>query len=292
MGEQLSIRSCAVCINPDLDAGAVFSRRVISTLLSRGIGVNVERRFNYYIGELKNDVYLCNSLDDAITRSDVIIVLGGDGTMLEVCEKAAPHAKPLLGINLGHLGFLTTIERERIDDIVLLTEGKFDIDERIMMDVTVRDNAISCRATALNEVTIMSRTPAVISSFYLDCDGGHVLDMSADGVIVSTPTGSTAYSMSAGGPIIDPSTDVFCFTPMCAHALGSRPMIFSGSSALSISARARDGSDGAVAIVDGRSRMDLSNKAVVTVSKSNLTARFIRFGENRFYDIVNTKLYK
>lgn len=284
------IKNVSLYINRERDEGNRCAHAVLDILNKNGASVTMLRDcedVDVHIDALK----YVDSIDELVSGADALIMLGGDGTMLRVCGACARSNVPILGINLGHLGFLTSIERDDTDKIASLFSGDYSIEERMMLDVTVTDGDKKSSYTTLNDVTVFSSTSSKIASFTLTCDGRRVISFKSDGIIVSTPTGSTAYSLAAGGPIIDPLTELICVTPVCPHALGSRPIVFSAASVLEISGKTNSSNTGVVVTPDGKRQLRASQYSKTVISRSELKTKIIKIGENRFFDIVNTKLY-
>ena len=284
------IKKVSLYVNGERDEDGAFTRATLDVLTSHGASVTMLVRDKTRAGNIDTFKYVDN-IDELISGADALVMLGGDGTMLDVCGTAAKYGVPILGVNLGHLGFLTSVERTETDKISALFSGDYSIEERMMLDVAVKDGDATNEYTALNDVTVFSSTSSKVASFTLTCDGRRVITFKSDGVIVSTPTGSTAYSLAAGGPIIDPSTELFCVTPVCPHALGSRPIVFSAGSVLEISGKTNSSDTGVNVTPDGRDRFRASEDAKIVISRSALKTKIIRIGSGRFFDIVNTKLY-
>lgn len=281
----------AVFTNPERDPDFSYTRKVVRTLLACDIEVCVDRRFRYSFGEAREDVEFYTYTEEMLRNADIIVVLGGDGSILDICEKAATHDLPVLGINLGHLGFLTSLEK---DDIKLLSEfadGNYTVEERMMADVKIIDCGISHELHALNDIVVTSGARAKIADFCVSCDDSTQINVRADGVIVATPTGSTAYSLSAGGPVIDPKTELFCLTPVCPHSLTSRPIVFSGNSVISVSGKTHSAQTDIYVAPDGRNGIQVSEKAVIEIKKSELKTKLVRIGNYRFFDTLSKKMY-
>lgn len=235
--------------------------------------------------------------DALYTGSDVIIVLGGDGTILETARRCCSHATPILGINLGRLGFMAELEMNELDSIGCLftsdengTPG-YTVEKRSMLHVELLDVAGHERAVmyGLNDAVITNGSIARIVDIELSENGIPVTSYRSDGLIVATPTGSTAYSMSAGGPIADPRVACFCVTPICPHSLAARPLIFPDSSVLEIK-NVCQREKMLYLTVDGRSNFELYRNEVVRVSRSSMEASLIRVKERGFYQRLRAKM--
>ncbi len=226
---------------------------------------------------------------DQFERSQLLIVLGGDGTILSGLDSAIPNDLPILGVNLGRLGFLTGIETDELDGRVIdrLLDGDYGIDKRTTMMI---DGLDRLRYFALNEIIVTRATPSVrILSVEYEANGTLVDCISGDGLIVATATGSTAYSLSAGGPVILPGLDCFVLTPICPHTLNARPVVVSAEERITV--RVRDGRDGVQAVLDGRRVVPLTGERTeITIRKSDRPARFVRLYEKNYYGLLRSKL--
>ncbi len=220
---------------------------------------------------------------------DAIIALGGDGTMLNASRLAFRKNKPIMCINFGTLGYMSGLENSELDMLSALRDG-FSTEKRMLLDIKViRDGKTVAESTALNEAVISRQSDGEIAKIELICDGATVCAYRADGVIFATPTGSSAYAMSAGGPIIDTKLDAFCVCPICPHALGVRAMVFSPNSVLEALNNNRS-ECGNILISDGRRVCDLNFGDRVTVSKSNRTLELIKLKKDAFYETLYNKM--
>ena len=220
----------------------------------------------------------------------LVIVLGGDGTLLSVARIFAVSGTPILGVNLGYLGFLTEI---RLADLYPTLEGWcancHSIDARAMLHVEVWRNGqqlVCC--DGLNEAVISKADIARMGDFSVELDGKSVARFRADGVIVSTPTGSTAYTLAANGPILTPNVNAMVATPICPHLLTLRPIVVPGDSVLTVRAEATLAQ--ALLIVDGQKPIELAVGDEVRCSRSSLTVKLVRFSESGFFEALRTKL--
>lgn len=222
---------------------------------------------------------------------DVVIVLGGDGTILHAATVAAPQEIALIGVNYGNLGFLTELERSEVDKVVELVDlyahGQCKILNRSLLQVTVDE----CTYYALNEVTIQRdyasgfvENPQILT-LQVAAENGNI-SIAGDGALVATPTGSTAYSLSAGGAIIAPEVPVFMLTPICAFSMGARPMVFSDREVFDFTVEKGK----ALLLVDGKAVATLAEKDVVRVEKAPFTAKFPTQNEKNFFHKIKNKL--
>lgn len=219
---------------------------------------------------------------------DLLVVLGGDGTILSALDYALPNDVPILGVNLGRMGFLTEVAPQDLrKDVSSVLGGRYSIDSRMMM--TIRgQNAHRC--FALNEIVVTRSTAAVhVLSLEIEVNGIVVDRISGDGLIVASATGSTAYSLSAGGPIIRPGLDCFVITPICPHTMNARPVVVSCDDTITI--RVLDDRGGAHAVLDGRAMVDIRpDNPSITVCRSDLKARFIRLHNRNYFSLLRDKL--
>ena len=233
-----------------------------------------------------------SKLDRELPNADLVICFGGDGTILHMAKTATRKGIPILGVNIGTMGFMAELESSELDKLALLAEGKYSLDRRMMLDVTVqRDRDIIFHDICLNDVVITTGAVARIVHVAVKCDGVEAMECGGDGVIVSTPTGSTAYSLSAGGPIVEPEARNIIITPICAHDVGSRCIMASDQRVVTVS-MVRNARRNAYLSVDGGKALRLNMGDVATIKKSHLETKLIRLKDRSFYDVVNAKFKK
>jgi NAD+ kinase len=213
---------------------------------------------------------------DAATGAELVIVLGGDGTLLGAAELARPAGVPLIGVNLGHVGFLAEAEPDGLDDTVdRLVAKQYDVEERMTIDVTVRVNGDVLATTwALNEATVEKAARERMIEVMCEVDGRPLSRLGCDGVVCSTPTGSTAYAFSAGGPVVWPEVEALLMVPISAHALFAPPMVVSPSAVLAV--EMISAAPGGVLWCDGRRKVDLPTGVRVEVRRGALPVRLAR----------------
>jgi NAD+ kinase len=215
--------------------------------------------------------------------ADLILVFGGDGTILRSLQ-LLPKPTPILGINMGEVGFLTVVDPESalymIDDII----ASFEVTERSRMAVKRNHEDLPC---AMNEAVVLTSRPSKISHFRVMVDGKLMEEFRADGVVLATPTGSTAYAMSAGGPIVDPRVDAIIIVPLAPYKLSSRPWVIPGKSVVELQLLREDKES--MVVVDGQYMVNVSTKDVLTFTRCDTPALFVKFGD-KFYDLVREKL--
>lgn len=260
----------AVIPNPNKDEGLVQTARLCEILKSRGIDAVTEG-------------------DRLYEGTDVVIVLGGDGTILCAAEECATRGIPVMGINLGRVGFMTETEQENMQEAVCcLLAGEYRIEERMMMNVAVpTENGIK-EYLALNDCVVAKPDAQMIKTAVF-AESEQITEYIADGVIIATPTGSTGYSLSAGGPVADPGTEMFLATPICAHTLKARPAVLAPEKTVSVHLL-EGAADSAVVTVDGVVKESLSVGDKVVITRSELKLKLIKFGHQSFYNILTAKL--
>ena len=232
------------------------------------------------------------SIDEIYEGSDLVIGIGGDGVMLEAARRATPASIPILGINMGRVGYMTELEMTELDMLENIFKGDYYLDERAMLRVVIKANSGNTKFTAyaLNEAVVANGSTARIIDLQLSDNGRLVSEYRADGLVIATPTGSTAYSLSAGGPIIDPKLSCFCVTPICPHSLIARPLIFPDSAVLEVkNVCVRE--KVLHLTVDGRATFDLYFGDTAIITKSALKAKLLRIKNDDFYSKIRMKKF-
>ena len=275
--------------NPYRDKGFQTVREAYKILSDAGVDVKiclpfeVDRSF-----ELPKDLRF-SRLDRELPTAQLIVCFGGDGTILHMAKTATRAGLPILGVNIGTMGFMAELESSELEQLKRLATDDYSVDSRMMLDVTVlRDKDIIFHDISLNDVVITKGAVARIVHLGVACDGVQAMECDGDGVIVATPTGSTAYSLSAGGPIVEPEAHNILITPICAHDMGSRCMVASENRVISVQLT-RNARRNAFLSVDGGKALRLNMGDVATIKKSELKTRLIRLKDRSFYDLVNLK---
>lgn len=225
---------------------------------------------------------------EEIENCDLVIAVGGDGTILHVAKNAALYGKAVLGINSGRVGYMAGLEADELELLSNLKTGDFRLEKRMLLDVIVKSEEKETSHLALNEVVVSRGGAARIIDINLSVNCEEPIEYGADGIIISTPTGSTAYSLSAGGPVMAPDIEGMILTPICPHSLDSRSVIFSADSTLQINGKCRNGGE-VYCSVDGELPIDVTNGSV-TVKKSSTTVNLIRIKNDPFYKIFKDKI--
>ena len=227
-------------------------------------------------------------LEYELTHAEMIITFGGDGTILRAARAAAGCGVPILGINMGGKGFMAELEIEEIELISSAAAGVYEIESRMMLDAEiVRENEIVCRDFALNDIVIRGDNKVIDLSLF--GDGQLISEFSGDGAIIATPTGSTAYSMAAGGPIVEPSAHNIIITPICAHVLEAKPFVLVSNRRVSIEIGYKKHGP-AYMSADGGERADIFGGDQINVRKSERYTRLVRLSNRSFYRKVSEKL--
>ncbi len=265
-------------------------RKLISRMRSLGVSLRADAVCKEH---LPTDADCTFYTEDAsmFDGADAVLVLGGDGSIIEAARRSLGYGVPIAAVNCGRLGYLAEIEIEELALIDQVIRGAYTVEERIMMDVEIirEDASVRFQTPALNDVVLSNGPITRLLSFELWCNGEQVENCFADGMILSTPTGSTAYSRSAGGPILDPVLDCICVTPICPQTMTSYPVIFGGDSVLELKNMTSRGNDVYVS-VDGRDYVTLQDGDVVRIKRSLLKTSLIRVKNGGFLRALRRKL--
>ena len=226
------------------------------------------------------------------TEAELVVVLGGDGAMLDAARRTAASGIPILGINMGRVGYMSELEMDELALLDRVFSGDYRLDERAMLQATVKGTGGQSKfsAYALNEAAITNGSAARIVDLQLSDGDELVYTYRADGLVIATPTGSTAYSLSAGGPIVDPKLSCFCVTPICPHSLSARPLVFPDTADLRIK-NICNREKVLHLTLDGRTTFDLYFGDTVYVGRSELKVRLLRLKDQSFYSKIRTKKF-
>ncbi|MCR5121915.1 MAG: NAD(+)/NADH kinase [Ruminococcus sp.] len=279
-----------VFIYPNLNKpnSLLCTEQACGVLLSEECRVFMDKKFEEVFGSSKGIIY--RTTEECVSDCNVIVVTGGDGTILRCAGLASKYGKPILGINCGTLGFMASLEISEIFKLRLLCRGEYTVSERMMLSVTVRhsDGTVST-ADALNDAVLIKGEECKLADFEVMKSGSVVSALRADGVIFSTATGATAYSLSAGGPIIEPDLQCIEFSQVCAHTLFSRTIVFSPESLLTVKCHCAEGTH-VTLNVDGVLLAKLTAHDTVEIKRSALKTRIIDLTGGSFFQTVNSKL--
>jgi NAD+ kinase len=279
------MRTIGVIVKRGRAQAIELARELVAWLCRRGLAVVVEAE-----SEAQAGADVVASKAQVIARADLIVVLGGDGTLLSVARLMHERSVPILGVNLGSLGFLTAVTTdELLPTMEQILSGSFRVDHRMTLDVSLRRaDATLAQWQVLNEAVITKGALARIIDLETSVDGQEVCVYKADGLIVTTPTGSTAYSLSAGGPIVHPSVGVMVLSPICPHTLTNRPMVLPDSAVVSVAVRSPD--EDVVLTLDGQEGMNLRSDDVVQIRKGSSTVALIQSATRTYFDVLRSKL--
>jgi NAD+ kinase len=272
--------------NPDV---ARLAREAVALLQRRGVSVFLNEESAARLGHAALGI----PEGDLAERAEVLVVFGGDGTILGAARQAAPRAIPILGVNLGAFGFLAEVSDLQVGEaLTRLLEGDYRLDERMMLRAEVqREGREGREFLALNDIVVTKSGYARILRVRTEVNGRHLATLLADGLIVATPTGSTAYSLSAGGPIVHPGVEVIVVTPICAHTLNARAVVVSGNDVITVRVQPVGKPVAPPTLtVDGQEGFPLETDDVVKVERSPHRTRLIRLGSVDFYDMLRNKL--
>jgi NAD+ kinase len=276
-------------LNANPDVGRL-AREAVVLLMESGAAVSINQESATILGHAASGVPEHELAD----RADALVVFGGDGTILRAARAAAPRGIPILGVNLGGFGFLAQVNDLQIGEALLrLLEGEYELDERMMLRAAViRGGATRREFLALNDIVVAKSGYARILRIRTEVNDEHLATHLADGLIVATPTGSTAYSLSAGGPIVHPAVDGILVTPVCAHTLTARAVAVSGADTIQVRVHAIGTPPSPpVLTVDGQEGFPLETDDVVRIQRSEHRTRLIRLGRDGFISRLREKLW-
>ena len=283
------IKKVILTPNPYRDKNFSTVRKAVEVLSNAGLEprlclpFEVDRSY-----ELPRDLRF-HKLDREIQNADLVICFGGDGTILHMAKTATRHGVPILGVNIGTMGFMAELESSEISKLAQLAKGEYTIDRRMMLDVTVcRDREIIYHDISLNDAVITKGAVARIIYLSVGCDGVEAMGFGGDGLIIATPTGSTAYNLSAGGPVVEPEAKSILLTPICAHDMASRSMVASDRRVITVELT-HNARRNAFLSVDGGKAVRLNMGDITTVKKSEMQTQLVRLNKRSFYDVLNTK---
>ena len=228
-------------------------------------------------------------MDQALPYADMLICFGGDGTILHAAKDANAYGVPILGVNMGSVGFMAELEYSELSLLSKLADGKFTTESRMMLDVSViRDGRQIFHDIALNDAALTKGAVARVVDLKISCDNMPMSDFSGDGVVVSTPTGSTGYSMAAGGPIVEPTAENLIITPICAHAMDAKSFVLSSERVVSVR-MGRLTRKTAYLSADGGRAFRLQDGDVAEIRKSDKVTKLVRLSGRTFYEILEKK---
>jgi NAD+ kinase len=281
------IRMVGIISRPRREDIARVVPPLIQWLRAHGAEVVCDSETGECIGPLTGQT---RTREELPAHSDLLIVLGGDGTLLSAARLAADRQVPILAVNLGGMGFLTTVPQDELYQILEeIFSEKHRVSERVLLEARiVRDGAVIRRQIALNDAVLNKAALARIMDVTLRVDGEYVTTYKADGLILSTPTGSTAYSLAAGGPIVYPTVESFVVTPICPHTLTNRPLVIPDTAKIEIDFQSED--DAVFLTLDGQIGIELARGDHIVVRKAQEKLRLVRPAKKTYFEILRSKL--
>lgn len=279
-------RTVGIISRPRQEDVAAVVPNLIAWLESRGLSVLCDKETGICLPAAGRE----RSREELAATADLLVVLGGDGTLLAVARSLGEHDVPILPVNLGGLGFLTSVKLDELYPILEeALQGRSRLSERTLLQAEIiRDGATAATHRALNDAVLNKGALSRIIDLDLFVNGDFVSTFKADGLIISTPTGSTAYSLAAGGPIVYPKVDAFIVTPICPHTLTNRPLVIPDSSRIEISFRSAD--EPVYLTIDGQIGVKLQRADHISVSKAPHSLRLVRPARHTYFEVLRNKL--
>ena len=278
----------AICPNPYRDANLEYSRRAMQMIIDEGMECVICPVFADDGEEILPRDLSYSTVESLGEDCTLLIVIGGDGTILSVVRSLHGRSIPVLGVNLGTKGFMTALEAEDFEFIRSAVRGDYRISERMMLDIAIeRGGEVIYTDLALNDTVIHAYGECINITAY--CNDDRMIAYSGDGVIVATPTGSTGYSMSAGGPIVEPEAEGFILTPICAHSIGAKPFVVGAQKQISVTTEKLH-TRRAYLSVDGNSVLDLCSGDRMIIRRSEHRTMMARVHEKSFFETAYEKL--
>jgi NAD+ kinase len=276
----------AIVAKPDAPHAQTVVARLVDWLAGRGLAVALEKETAALVPDAPAAVA---GKADLAGQADLVVVLGGDGTLLSMARAVGDVSVPLLGVNLGGLGFLTaTTLDEILPALEAVLAGRMAVEERMLLAARVlRDGRPSVEYAALNDVVITKSAMSRIINLAVSVEGQYATAYRADGLIIATPTGSTAYSLSAHGPILFPTMDAIVLTPICSHTLTNRPIVLPGHHRVEVTL---ESAQEVMVTVDGQVGSPLRERDTVEVRQARARIRLVRFPHKDFFSVLRTKL--
>ena len=274
----------------EFQAGKTVSiHRLIDSLKARGAEIYIERTFFQYItSALGMEVEVSGVFDNYNFDVDFVISIGGDGTFLRAASMVVSKATPIIGVNTGRLGFLADIHPDEIDHAIAeIADGHYAVEPHAVIMVEADGEIIEGSPFALNDIAVLKRDNAAMISVRTCINGEYLVTYQADGLIVSTPTGSTAYGLSTGGPIIVPDADILCLTPVAPHSLNVRPIVINDDSEITLEVESR--SHNFLVAIDGRSEKLLESTRL-TIRKAPYTINIVKRDSRSYFSTLREKM--
>lgn len=276
-----------IVANPMKEEALKLAEELVPWFTSRNIKVVVEGDVAKMIGRPDLQVSLESACD-----AEMLVVLGGDGSILRTARVAGPKNTPILGVHFGQYGFITEVHPPDLKfALERVLAGEYRISQRMMLQSTHKDlSGVTTSVPALNDVVVSKGPLSRLLNLRLSVDGRYIATYAADGIIVSSPTGSTAYSLSAGGPVVNPNVDVMIITPICPHTLNARSLVIPGNAAIQIVSECETGAEDVMLTVDGQTGFPLRCGETIDVTRADYCARIVYWDQMSFYDKLQSRL--
>ncbi len=278
-----------IAILPNLNKADAHKHtiRIIRKLINLGADILMYAKYHDYFHY--DGIVFYQDFYEMVTYCDVMIAIGGDGTIIHAAKHAAIAGKPLLGINLGRIGFVAGLELNELDRLQDLVDGRYHIEKRMMLQVAVTQEKQQETYYALNDAVISRGALSRMIDLNVGFHDNKISHYRADGLIISTPTGSTAYSLSAGGPVIEPVMRCMLLTPICSHSLFSRSVLFGGDARLTVQTAAGDDNE-IFLTIDGETSVQIHEEDTVAIQAADIEVSLIKIKDISFYEVLNEKL--
>jgi len=279
--EKINYFTCAGLVSKPNDASLISYYNTIKTALNRH---NVRLLVDSNSAKNLN----CNGIDfdEMCQESDLLISLGGDGTLISLCRRSFRYNKPVLGIYAGQLGFLTDIRTDEIEEFIdCFFEGKYRIDERMLLEISLYKGDLVKKIVAFNDAVFARKNTVSMSTIDAFIDGQMVNSYRGDGLIVSTPTGSTAYNISAGGPVVFPLTEALILTPICPHSLTQRPLVLPVDFEIEFRSK-----DDILIVIDGQDKYKMRDFDKIVIKIANKSAKLVHSLKRSYFEVLRNKL--
>ena len=277
-----------IALIPNLTKNGAYEESLKAIRLLKSFGGKILMTADLSEKYSDNDIAFFESHEVIIQKCDAVVTIGGDGTIIHAAKHAANFEKPLLGINMGRLGFVAELEPNELPMLERLFSGDYNVEKRQMLKVTLKSKSGSKSFFALNDAVISRGSMTKIIDLDVWLKKSYICHYRADGLIVSTPTGSSAYALSAGGPVIEPSMSCILMTPICSHSLFSRPVLFNPSSEILVNAASREDTDLTLTI-DGETTIPITADDTVVITTAEIYAELIVLKDKTFYRVLSDK---
>lgn len=277
----------AIVVNLSKENAIYCAKQIVKLLRLNGAEICMLSECKPFYSDKK--IVFSDTIEELFLQCDIAITVGGDGTIIHAAKYAAPCKKPIIGVNVGRLGFAADVEADEIGQLTRLLSGDYYSEMRMLLDIAVVKNNKSKHYLAVNDAVMAHGQLSKIVDFQLSLDDEIISKYRADGLLFSTPTGSTAYSLSAGGPILAPQMECILMTPVCPHSLFSRSVLFDGKSELSVMVKIPLGCS-CVLTIDGEENINICDSDKVIIRKSSQRLELLSIHKRNFYKRLNEKL--